>query len=199
MPVPTLRWIWHAPRRSCVRLAAGDYDPLPGHYLARRSHRLRTSGPPHFIYPALPYSLLRASIKIMDRRHLFSRRHRLLWVGAALFCLLFQQVAMAAYVCPLPVAHVTAATDDCAAMGMGAWSSSPAHAADPRCAEHCTGHLPATSHARATAPPLLLLPLAFAVPTRAMAACKPSHTWRPGPDSHPPNPPLPLRFCSLLI
>ena len=53
----------------------------------------------------------------MHTRVHISRRHRVLWTGIVLFCLLFQQLAMAAYVCTLPTTptHVVM-TGDCAAM-----------------------------------------------------------------------------------
>jgi hypothetical protein len=121
-------------------------------------------------------------------------------MSVALFCLLFQQLAMAGYVCPQSAAasHLTAA-DNCAAMGMATPDHSPAHPTDPRCAEHCVSHVPATSHARAAAQPPLLLPLAFAPAMRAVLPTLPSRTRVPVPDPHPHSPPLALRFCSLLI
>ena len=129
-----------------------------------------------------------------------SRRRRLLWVGAVLFCLLFQQLAMAAYVCTLPVASApaVAAMDDCTAMGMGPSDPSPQHPADPRCTEHCASHVPATPDARLPGVPPLLLPPDFAAVARLVAQA-PAREPLPDPELYPPNRPPSLRFCSLLI
>lgn len=128
------------------------------------------------------------------------RRHRLLWVGMALFGLLFQQLAMAAYVCTLPAAPtpVVAGMDDCAAMGMGSPDPSAHHPADPRCTEHCASHVPATPDARVPAVPPLLLPPDFAAVAKLVARASPREPL-PDPAFYPPDPPPSLRFCSLLI
>lgn len=131
----------------------------------------------------------------MDRCYLTNRRLRLFWVGTVLFCHLFQQLAMAAYGCPQE--NRPSAASDCAAMmGTAVLHSSPVHA-DPRCAEHCAHHIPATAEARVTSLPPTLLPLAIAVhvmgvdaPVRSMQL----HTHLVWTD-----PPPQLRFCSLLI
>lgn len=117
-----------------------------------------------------------------------------------LFCLLFQQLAMAAYVCTLPAAPAAAvaAMDDCAAMGMGAADPSRHHQTDPRCIEHCASHVPATPEARVPAVPPLLLPPEFAAIARLVAQASPREPL-PNPELYPPDPPPSLRFCSLLI
>lgn len=137
----------------------------------------------------------------MRCRFRLSRRRRLLWVSVTLFCLLFQQLAMAAYVCTLPssttgTTHAVASMEDCAAMSRGA--STPYPASDPRCAEHCASHVPATPDARSPAVPPLLLPSDVAVVTQAIMPA-PARTTLPDPALYPPDPPPTLRFCSLLI
>lgn len=127
------------------------------------------------------------------------RRHRrILWIGVALFCLLFQQVAMAAYVCVLPGTQRTMLTGTCAQM-MATQGHGPAHAQnDPRCAEHCAPNQPTQSDARApTVPPLVLpsvSPLALGT-----AAAMPEQAAIPDPVQQRPQPPPTLRFCTLLI
>jgi hypothetical protein len=118
-------------------------------------------------------------------------------LGAALFCLLFQQLAMAGYVCPQQAmpSHLGSVID-CAAMGMATSDQSPAHPADPRCGEHCASHVPTTA-ARMPAP--LLLPLAYVPFVRVVLLAAPSNIPLLAPGPHPPDPPLSLRFCSLLI
>ncbi len=101
-----------------------------------------------------------------------SRRTRLRIALVALCALLFQQMALAAYACPLPssAAPMTAmaAMPGCAGMPqMGAHTSQ-------LCAQHCAQQAPAPQDARLPAVPALALPphppvLAIAVslqPTR---------------------------------
>lgn len=138
----------------------------------------------------------------MRPRYRLSRRRRLLLAGVALFCLLFQQLAMAAYVCTLPAAPqpVMAGMHDCAAMmGMDhAGQAGSRHAMDPRCTEHCADHVPAQPDARVPAVPPLLLPPDFTAVAKA-AVRAPTAAHVPDPQLRPPEPPPSLRFCSLLI
>lgn len=131
-----------------------------------------------------------------------SRRRRLLWAGVVLFCLLFQQLAMAAYVCTLPAtsAPTVSVMADCAGMNMGKAShdSTAGHVSDPRCTEHCANHVPTTPDARAPVVPPLLLPADFADVAKAVAHASPREPL-PNPELYPPDPPPSLRFCSLLI
>ncbi|TCV93375.1 hypothetical protein EC912_105235 [Luteibacter rhizovicinus] len=118
-----------------------------------------------------------------------------------MFCLLFQQLAMAAYVCTLPTAPAdTVMTGDCAAMDMAptADASSAHQSPDPRCTEHCADHVSATPDARLPMVPPLLLPPA----SPALAGTivhMPERISLPDPAMHRPDPPPALRFCSLLI
>ena len=138
----------------------------------------------------------------MRKRFHISRRRRVLWTGIVLFCLMFQQLAMAAYACTLPtVATNVAMTGDCAAMGMGSTAKSPtSHRinTDPRCAEHCAGNIVSAHDASPpTVPPLLL---ASVSPTLlGTIAQAPDRVALPNPALHRPDPPPTLRFCSLLI
>lgn len=109
-------------------------------------------------------------------------------------CLLFQQVAMAAYACtradmpPEPAAMV----EDCADMGMPVAPEVPAV-----CAEHCTPDLPVVPDGSALhVPPLALAPVAFAdmaMPGLVQAGLRAEAPFDPS------DPPPRLRYCSLLI
>ena len=109
-------------------------------------------------------------------------------------CLLFQQVAMAAYACTradMP-AEPAAMAADCADMGMPVVPEVPAV-----CAEHCAPDFPVSPDAGAPhVPPLSLPPLVFADPAV-------SRGGQAGPSLDAPfdrsDPPPRLRYCSLLI
>lgn len=138
----------------------------------------------------------------MRKRFHISRRRRVLWTGIVLFCLLFQQLAMAAYVCTLPTVPTNVVmTGDCAAMDVGSKATTPSShqlSADPRCAEHCAGSAASVHDASLpTVPPLLL---ASVSPTLlGTIARAPDQVALPDPALHRPEPPPTLRFCSLLI
>lgn len=138
----------------------------------------------------------------MRKRFHLSRRRRVVWTGVALFCLVFQQLAMAAYVCTLPLAPVaTAMAGHCAEMGMA--PATPASApdqqgVDPRCAAHCAGHAVTTHDASLPTVPPLLLP---ALPPALLGAAVHPADRAALPDLvlRRSDPPPILRFCSLLI
>lgn len=112
-----------------------------------------------------------------------------------MFCLFFQQMAMAAYVCTLsspPAAMVM--TGPCHDMAMTA----PTQGADPRCAEHCADHTSAAPEARVPMLPPLLLPADWPV-LAATLMDRPERVALPDPSLIRPDPPPLLRFCSLLI
>jgi hypothetical protein len=138
----------------------------------------------------------------MRKRFHISRRRRVLWTGVVLFCLMFQQLAMAAYACTLPTAPTNVVmTGDCAAMGMSSRAKSPTShhmSTDPRCAEHCAGNTVLSHNANLpTVPPLLL---ASVSPTLlGTIAQAPDQVALPNMALHRPDPPPTLRFCSLLI
>jgi hypothetical protein len=136
----------------------------------------------------------------MRLRHKFSRRHRLLWVGIALFCLLFQQQVMAVYVCATPTDGAAAIpmTGDCAAMMKGHITQTPHQGADPRCTEHCASHIPAQADARVPTVPPLILPFASPL-VLGTAVVTPEQASLPDPALQRPEPPPLRRFCSLLI
>jgi len=137
----------------------------------------------------------------MRTRLHISRRRRVLWTGIALFCLLFQQLAMAAYACTLPAASTNVAmTEHCVGMGMGSAAKTPTahqHGVDSRCAEHCAGTTASTHDASLpTVPPLLL---ASTSPVMLGAIVHADRVALPNTALHRPDPPPTLRFCSLLI
>lgn len=137
----------------------------------------------------------------MRKRFHISRRRRVLWTAVVLFCLLFQQLAMAAYVCTLPTTPADIAmTGDCAAMGMTskAKTSLPHQSTDARCTEHCAGNATSAHDVRLPTVPPLLLPLASPALLGTVVHA-PDQAPLPDPALHRPDPPPALRFCSLLI
>lgn len=113
---------------------------------------------------------------------------------ALIVCLLFQQVALAAYACTLigaPVEQLVT-TQTCDGMGVERAKDSPA-----LCEKHCAPDRSITAdHTALSVPALALPPLAFAaiftetVSHVAMAADVPVDRSDPPPR---------LRYCSLLI
>lgn len=144
---------------------------------------------------------LRYDEHFMRTRLHISRRHRVLWTGVVLFCLLFQQLAMAAYVCTLPTRPAdTVMTGDCAAMGTGSMekASFQHQSPDARCAEHCAGNATSAHDVRLPAVPPLLLPMASPMLLGTIAHA-PEQAPMPDAALLRPDPPPTLRFCSLLI
>ena len=138
----------------------------------------------------------------MRKRFHISRRRRVLWTGVVLFCLLFQQLAMAAYACTLPTTPTNVVmTGDCAAMRMSSKAKAPTShhmSTDPRCAEHCAGNAVSAHDASLpTVPPLLLTSVSSSL--LGTIAHAPHQVALPNTALHRPDPPPPLRFCSLLI
>jgi hypothetical protein len=117
-----------------------------------------------------------------------------------MFCLLFQQLAMAAYACTLPSqSAATNMSGPCADMAMAAPTHhATMHGADPRCAEHCADQTSATPEARVPMLQPLLLPADWPALTET-AMDRPERVALPDPSLFRPDPPPSLRFCSLLI
>ncbi|RUL70881.1 hypothetical protein [Dyella choica] len=131
------------------------------------------------------------------RMRLRRRHRRVLWIGMALFCLLFQQVAMAGYVCNLETQRSAALTGTCAEMAANQHGYAHAHA-DPRCTEHCAPSQAAQSADHApTVPPLILS--ALSLPSSGAMAIAPKQACLDDPLQHRLEPPPMLRFCTLLI
>jgi hypothetical protein len=111
-----------------------------------------------------------------------------------IFCLLFQQVALAAYLCPLERvgAPTSAMVEHCAEMGMQQDPGNPA-----LCQKHCAPDvLVVADHASPTVPALALAP-----PMHGLVLAQPiSHvTVQAEVLFAPSGPPPRLRFCSLLL
>ena len=122
-------------------------------------------------------------------------RQRLRIALVVVFCLLFQQVALAGYACTLTqVPAEPTAMPGCAEMGMQAAKTLPASAL---CQKHCApDHSITVDHASPTVPTLALAPLVFdhvydqpRLHTALVAAAPISRS----------DPPPRLRYCSLLI
>ena len=121
-------------------------------------------------------------------------RHRLQIAVVAIVCLLFQQAALAAYLCPMeqmPV-ETTAKAEHCARMGMAQQQDNPA-----LCQKHCNpDHSFAPDTVKLSVPPLalpaLILAPVYVQPVSHVAIQTDVAIARSDP---PPR----LRFCSLLI
>lgn len=96
-------------------------------------------------------------IRSFMRRHLLShRRTRLRLMLLFVLSMLFQQFALAAYVCPMtgvPAAGMTAMSGHCHGMSASQQKQTPI-----LCAEHCAQQTPATQDARLPNVPPLLMP-----------------------------------------
>lgn len=110
-----------------------------------------------------------------------------------ILCLLFQQVALAAYACPLEQmpSETAAMAERCAEMSMGAAQDNPA-----LCAKHCAPD-PSTAadQAKLSVPALALPPPEFAPVLIAATQA----TVQADTPIRRSDPPPRLRFCSLLI
>lgn len=121
-------------------------------------------------------------------------RKRLRIACVVIFCLLFEQLALASYLCPteqMP-AEMAAMAEHCAEMGMPKAQDNPI-----LCAKHCNPDQGvATDSAKLSVPALAITPLAYplvlAEPISHVAVQ--SEVFVAGAD-----PPPRLRFCSLLI
>ncbi len=110
----------------------------------------------------------------MNRHPHFARRTRLRIALLALCALLFQQLALAAYACPLPssAAPMTAMAAMAAMPGCAGMPAMGAHGAQ-LCAQHCAQQTPAPQDAHSPTVPALALPpqppvLALVVPLFAV-------------------------------
>lgn len=121
-------------------------------------------------------------------------RHRFRIALVVIVCLLFQQVALAAYACPLTQmpSDPAAMAETCAEMGMKQAQESPA-----LCEKHCApDQSVAADHVVLNVPTLALLPLPFDL----IFAEPVSHvTLAADVSLDRSDPPPRLRFCSLLI
>lgn len=121
-------------------------------------------------------------------------RHRLRIAFLVIVCLLFQQAALAAYLCPIEQmpAEVSAMSEHCAEMGMAQKQDNPA-----LCEKHCNpDHSVAADAVKLSVPPLAL-PTQLFTPVFVQPV---SHvTVQADVPIARSDPPPRLRFCSLLI
>ena len=120
-----------------------------------------------------------------------SHRQRIALV--VILCLLFQQLALAAYACPMEQmpAEMSAMAVRCADMGMPRDEDNPA-----LCAKHCAPDVTTAADEARLSVPALLPPLAFAPVLATPVAHVAVQAETPIGGSDPPPR---LRFCSLLI
>ena len=126
----------------------------------------------------------------MTRRH----RHRLRIVLLTIFCLLFQQAALAAYLCPVEQvpAYKSAMSGHCAQMDMAQVPTNPA-----LCDKHCNPDHQLVTDAASLSVPALGLPAPAFAPVLVETG---SHVVLC--DEVPiarSDPPARMRYCSLLI
>jgi hypothetical protein len=120
-------------------------------------------------------------------------RHRLKVALLVILCLLFQQAALAAYLCPIDQVHATPAVmaANCAEMDM---TQAPDHTV--LCDKHCNpDRVLAADVASVSVPPLALSPIAL-LTADVQLACG---LLQDEPAIARSDPPPRLRFCSLLI
>jgi len=124
----------------------------------------------------------------------FRRRHRLRIALTVILCLLFQQIAVAAYACTIPdmPPDAVAMTGDCSSMDMEVVQEAPA-----LCAKHCSPDHAVTADLAAPHVPPLALPSLFFAPVLASPRAQIAVAAH-GPIDHFGPPPR-LRYCSLLI
>lgn len=132
------------------------------------------------------------------RMHRTTRR-RLIWLVTLL--MLWQQTALAAYVCPT-VSEATPAAALMASMpGMdGGCAQNPDAPTSPLCQKHCTPEHATQAEAHTAAVPLSVLPALPSMLMTPSVVALPSNRalQRAGHLRAPPPPPM-LLFCSLLI
>ncbi len=120
-------------------------------------------------------------------------RHRFRIAFAAVFCLAFQQIALAAYSCPATQAPAAQSmSEHCAALAAQAGHDNPA-----LCATHCAPGSPAPPDVAKVAVPVLSAPPHFMLLLPAQGPA-PGAAVAQGSAPHVEPPPR-LRFCSLLI
>jgi len=121
-------------------------------------------------------------------------RQRLRTSLFAVLCLLFQQAAVAAYLCPVQQmpAQMEAMADHCAGMGMTQAETNPA-----LCDKHCNpDHQLASDTTQLSVPPMALAARAFEPVLELSASESVAPFEVPVTRSDPPPR---LRYCSLLI
>lgn len=121
-------------------------------------------------------------------------RRRLRIAFVVILCLLFQQLALAAYACPLQQAPTepAAMAGHCAGMDVQRMQDNPA-----LCAKHCAPDVSTPAdQAKLSVPALALPPLAFA-PVGSSPVAQVATQVDVGIERS--DPPPRLRFCSLLI
>ena len=121
-------------------------------------------------------------------------RHRLRIALLVVVCLLFQQAALASYLCPIEQmpAEMGAMAEHCAEMGMAQARDNPA-----LCEKHCNPeHSVAADAVKLSVPPLALPPPMLAPVILQSTSHVAVQADVPIARSDPPPR---LRFCSLLI
>lgn len=120
-------------------------------------------------------------------------RHRIRLALVVIVCLLFQQLALAAYACPIEQMppQIAAMAERCAGMGMQQAQDNPA-----LCAKHCAPDLATAADHVQLSVPALMPPPGFAPVLATPVTHVAVQVEIPIARSDPPPR---LRYCSLLI
>lgn len=126
-------------------------------------------------------------------------RRRLIWLVTLL--MLWQQTALAAYVCPTVPEATPAAALMTSMPGMdGGCARNQDAPANPLCQKHCTPDHATQVEAHTAAVPLSVLPaMPSMLMTPAVVALPSNRALQRAGHLRAPPPPLMLLFCSLLI
>lgn len=128
-----------------------------------------------------------------------TRRARLRLTLLAVLALLCQQVAFAAYVCPVLAMPATATAMSAGCNAMPVAPPSPDGRATTLCVLHCAQQATVTNSAQLPSVPPLLLPAVLPAPV-AIATLPAARTALVrNTEQRPPGLPPPLRFRVLLI
>lgn len=124
------------------------------------------------------------------------RKKRLRVTVLTVFCLLFQQVAVAAYACAMEMSPATNVSECHSRGDDGADVDDGADAADPLCEKHCFPDESTQAEARSISVPALGLPPAQFLPVASPTGERTREHCR---ASHGPAPPPELAYTRLLI
>jgi len=123
------------------------------------------------------------------------RRRR--WIALlALVGLLFQQFAMAAYVCPLDMQRIATATHAVDALPP---CRTPESTDRARCEQHCHPVMPSLDHPAVPDVPPALAPAMFASAPGCLGSAAAPGLFAPSVPPHSTAPPVRVRYCSFQI
>ena len=130
-----------------------------------------------------------------------SRRRPNRWIALVALCgLLFQQVAMATYRCPIEPADVSHHLVQAAAAAAPCHDAATTDIADPvRCEQHCHPTVASTDHAPPLTVPAALFTNAWSLPAVQRQLRVGQLPTQTAIDPRPGAPPLSVQYCSFQI